>query len=90
MNVQSRCDVQDSMQIEDIDLAPGTYAVVKCLAESFCSAGLTDPARPAEAGGHAAFASDRPMIFAGEMKIGVRMQLLALTKGKLSRDAVGH
>ena len=50
-----------------VTLAPGAYAVVRCLGEKFFRALHTEPARLGEAGGHPTLANLHPVLFAGEV-----------------------
>lgn len=57
----------------------GTYAVVLCQAEDYFRALHTEPAALGEACGHAALASEKPVLFAGEICLDDDMNLKSWT-----------
>ncbi|CAK0814461.1 unnamed protein product [Prorocentrum cordatum] len=73
----AQCSWSDFAMIEDAQLPEGSYAAVKCLDEDFFRLLNTEPAMFGEAGGHSALAAERPVVFAGELCLGVGMQLSA-------------
>ncbi|CAK0878703.1 unnamed protein product, partial [Prorocentrum cordatum] len=66
--------------VEDADTQRGTYAADRCTGEDFSRMLDAPPAELGEAGGHAGLASERPMVFAGEVQINHRMELAAWTR----------
>ncbi|CAK0861635.1 unnamed protein product, partial [Prorocentrum cordatum] len=69
----------DFQDFENVNLRPGTYAVVKCWGEDFLRMVNAEPAALGEACGHAGLAAMMPVAFAGEVEVDGNMHLAAWT-----------
>lgn len=69
----------DFTVITEADLRRGIYAVVKCMGEDFLRMLDVQPTDLGEACGHAGLASEKPVLFAGEVELNDSMELTAWT-----------
>ena len=60
----------------DIELPAGAYAIVACVGEPFLRAMHTEPVPFGQAGGHPTLASQHPVVFAGEIRLGDGMRVV--------------
>ena len=60
-------------------IEPGTYATVRTWGSTGFRILRTGPSRLGEAGGHAALACEEPVVFAGEIEVGLNNELVSWT-----------